>query len=44
MALADLAADGVHTIEVWENPYPERAVHFFDLPYDIVGRHCARPA
>jgi 8-oxo-dGTP pyrophosphatase MutT (NUDIX family) len=37
VALADLAADGVHSEEVWELPgRPAHHVHFFDLPHDMV--------
>ena len=43
VALADLAADGVHTQEIWSHPFlREHAVHFFDLPHDIVWGATAR--
>ena len=43
VALADLAADGVHTEEVWTSPTrPRHHVHFFDLPHDIVWGATAR--
>jgi hypothetical protein len=29
-------------VELWRHDYPERAVHFFDLPHDIVWGATAR--
>src|SRR3954470_9042533 len=43
VALADLAADGVHHQEIWSHPrLREHVVHFFDLPHDIVWGATAR--
>ena len=43
VALTDLTADGVHTMEVWNHPNRrDHHVHFFDLPHDIVWGATAR--
>ena len=43
VALADLAAEGVHREERWSAPgMPERPIHFFELPDDIVWGATAR--
>jgi 8-oxo-dGTP pyrophosphatase MutT (NUDIX family) len=43
VALAELAADGVHSHENWNRPFlHQHPVHFFDLPDDMVWGATAR--
>ena len=43
VSLADLVADGCHHEERWDFPdLPDRAIHFFDLPEDVVWGATAR--
>lgn len=43
VALADLMADGVAHEERWDIPgMPDRPIHFFDLPHDLVWGATAR--
>ena len=43
VSLADLVADGCHHEERWDFPaMPDRPIHFFDLPEDLVWGATAR--